>query len=232
MELAIAGMDVPIEQVVESMVRPQSRGGYPWQTLRWYDHGHGIEHHPSRVTLADLGRVSVFGGGLRYDTARDHLRVSEREDELLKSLPSEMWLHEVKPGGELWEAARRTYMLYVRGGIDGGSNRWAQAAKLLHIKRPGFFPVTDSRFWETYQSALNRKSESDPSPHDWLVVRDDLLANGAAASAGERDPHSAFARIRKHIAASHAQDEDNKIEDLLALTDLRLLDIAAWSLAK
>lgn len=185
--LTVAGVPVPIRSIAESMVRPQSEGGYPWQTLRWYDHGHGVEHTPHRITAADLGRVSVFGGGLRYDTARDHLRVSEWDDGLLPELPVDLWLHEIEPGGEHWEAAHRTYMLYVRGGAHGRANRWAQAAKLLHIKRPGFFPVTDSRFWKTY-SAVLRQKDGCPSPHDWLLVREDLIANGAAIGAEERDP--------------------------------------------
>ena len=214
------------------MVRPQTHRGYPWQTLRWYDHGHGVEHTPNSVTAADLGRVAVFGGGLRYDTARDHLRVSEQEDKGLSLLPSDLWLHKTEPGSEKWEAARQTYMLYVRGGENGRANRWAQAAKLLHIKRPGFFPVTDSRFWKTYRPVLDQKTGNDPSPHDWLVVRDDLVANGAEANAGERDPRSRFAHLRERITEGRAQDEDGKVDDLLALTDLRLLDIAAWSLGK
>lgn len=232
MDLVIAGRPVPLERIVDPMVRPLSRGGYPWQTLHWYDHGHGVEHTPNRITAADLGRVSVFGGGLRYATARDHLRVSEREDELLPALPSELWLHKTEPGSELWNAAERTYMLYVRGGADGRANRWAQAAKLLHIKRPGFFPVTDSRFWKTYQPALDQKVDTDTSPHDWLVVRDDLVDNGAAARGEERDPDSRFAHLRDRIAEGRAQDEDDKVDNLLALTDLRLLDIAAWGLGK
>lgn len=123
-------------------------------------------------------------------------------------------------------------MLYVRGGENGRANRWAQAAKLLHIKRPGFFPVTDSRFWKTYRPVLDQRASNGPSPHDWLVVRDDLIANGAAANAGERDPRSGFSHLRERIAEGRAQGEDKKIDDLLALTDLRLLDIAAWSLSK
>lgn len=232
MNLQIAGQAVPIEQIVESMVRPQSQGGYPWQTLRWYDHGFGVEHTPDRVTSADLGRVSVFGGGLRYDTARDHLRVSEREDDLLPSLPSEMWLHDTDPGGQLWQAAERTYRLYVRGGAAGRANRWAQAAKLLHLKRPGFFPVTDSRFWRTYKRVLSQKGSTDPSPHDWVAIREDLIANGASGTDTDRQAESSFARLRECIASSRSRDEDGKVDDLLALTDLRLLDIAAWSYGK
>lgn len=189
-----------------------------------------MEHTPSRVTAADLGRVSVFGGGFRYDTARDHLRVSEREDKLLSALPEDLWLHQTRPGSEHWEVAHQTYMIYVRGGAKGNANRWAQGAKLLHLKRPGFFPVTDSRFLNTYRWVLDAKGHDDPPPHDWLVVRDDLTANGAATSAEDRDNGSPFARLRETLIGARSEDVDGKVDDLLALTDLRLLDIAAWSL--
>ena len=123
-------------------------------------------------------------------------------------------------------------MLYVRGGSGGRANRWAQAAKLLHLKRPGFFPVTDSRFWKTYKLMLDNMTVGDPSPHDWVVVRHDLITNGAAETPETRDPESPFAHLRSRLNAGRPKDEDDKVDGILALTDLRLLDIAAWSLGR
>lgn len=226
MNLQIAKKSISVDGVVEQMLSASVDGGYPWQTLRWYDHGIGAVRGQERVDVADLGRVSVFGGGLRYDTARDHLEVAE-EDEELSQLPEDLWLHETTPGSSEWTAARSVFMRYVRGS-NGRGQRWAQASKLMHLKRPGFFPVVDSRFWRTYAEIRKDLSRDTPLPHSWALVHEDLVANGAARDAAARREASPFGRLRRAIAERRDDDPDGKVDLLLGLTDLRLLDIATW----
>jgi hypothetical protein len=96
---------------------------------------------------------------------------------------------------------------------------WAIASKLLHIKRPAFFPVLDRVLRSVYEVAASAQyttTTGKPSGHlYWAAFRDDLI-----------DPENleAFDAIRGRLR----QTVGLQANSLLKLHDLRLLDMLAW----
>lgn len=95
----------------------------------------------------------------------------------------------------------------------------AKIHKVLHLKRPGLFPILDSHLLATYATAATRAALRYPGLVArrlyWAAIREDLL-----------DEHNvaALADVRARLAA----DSDPKLAAMARLTDLRLLDAVAW----
>jgi hypothetical protein len=91
--------------------------------------------------------------------------------------------------------------------------------KVLHLKRPHLYPILDSQLRRTYRTKAKLAGaqlarHGQPSrPAYWAAIRDDLLANALA-----------LRQLRDQLV------EDPELERLAGLSDLRLLDILAWSL--
>jgi hypothetical protein len=97
--------------------------------------------------------------------------------------------------------------------------RGGKIHKLLHLKRPHLYPILDSRLRHTYR-AKARLASVQLAQHGrlkgsayWAAIREDLLANA-----------SSLCQLREQFA------RDSELGLLVGLSDLRLLDILAWSL--
>lgn len=220
----IAGRRVPIVAAADYMLHE-----YPALTLRHYDFG-GASPKDS-VTMADLGRATLFGAFRGWKSAAGLLRAAEaanwptgdsswRLDAAPEADP-ENWLSrsEVREARDLFSS--------LAGGSEGGW-REAAASKVLHLKWPDFFPVIDGELCRLYaEQALeaerhipgSRRRKRASTTAYWMAVRRDLLRleNRQADKA-------------TRAALESASDRDKAV--LLAqLTSLRLLDALAWGIA-
>lgn len=175
-------------------------------TLQHYDFGGRNGISPSDgVTLEDIGRMTLMNPGL----------YGSEVAALLDAGPGAPWdavghseyLEDADPDerGGLWDRARSLFDYFDRiGGIG-----LAKASKLLHIKRPLFYPVLDSFVVAEYGCwRLDEKPDTC-----WAAVRSDLL-HGAPA----------VAQIRRRL------DREDEAVLLRQVSDVRLLDILAWSI--
>jgi Family of unknown function (DUF6308) len=102
--------------------------------------------------------------------------------------------------------------------------RVAKLHKVLHVKRPGLYPILDKQVRNLYQVhampwvgelARLRVTIKDSPPY-WAAIRDDLVVNGPQLRA-----------YRQELSAS-----GDEMSVLVArLTILRLQDIVAWHVA-
>ena len=102
--------------------------------------------------------------------------------------------------------------------------RVAKLHKVLHVKRPGLYPILDKQVRNLYQvhampwvGELARLPVTiKDSPPYWAAIRDDLVFNGPQLRA-----------YRQELSAS----ADETAVLLAQLTNLRLQDIVAWHVA-
>jgi hypothetical protein len=102
--------------------------------------------------------------------------------------------------------------------------RVAKLHKVLHVKRPGLYPILDKRGRNLYRDhalewvgklARLRVTIKDSPPY-WAAIRDDLVFNGPQLH-----------EYRQEFSAS----DDEKTMLLAQLTNVRLQDIVAWQVA-
>ena len=101
----------------------------------------------------------------------------------------------------------------------------AKVHKILHLKRPGLYPILDKRVKSLYRpcaaawagrlSHLGRVTLADSPPY-WAAVRDDLLTN---------------CDVLRKCQVQMAGDEDEVVRLVAGLTCLRLQDIITWMVA-
>ena len=119
--------------------------------------------------------------------------------------------------GGLYDQAQAVASQFVaRRGVG-----YTKAYKVLHIKRPHLFPVLDARLRRLYAAAERRYSREnrDRLLDDysyWGVIRRDVVDNEMAL----RD-------YRERFAAG-----DEPLRRMASLSDVRLLDIVSWRLAR
>lgn len=101
----------------------------------------------------------------------------------------------------------------------------AKVHKILHLKRPGLYPILDERVKGLYRPCAaawtGRLSHRGgmtlvDSPPYWAAFRDDLVRNCDALDT---------------YRAQLAEDEDEVVRFMARLTRLRLQDIIAWMIA-
>lgn len=98
----------------------------------------------------------------------------------------------------------------------------AKISKVLHLKRPGLFPILDSKVMAFYRT--HARAVAARYPHRgrramfWAAIRDDLCANLDSG---------ALPLFRRRLA----QSETEHVRRMAALTDVRLLDLLTWAIA-
>jgi hypothetical protein len=101
----------------------------------------------------------------------------------------------------------------------------AKVHKILHLKRPGLYPILDDRIKRLYKPCAVTWPQRLPylegvaagdSPPYWAAFREDLIRN--------HDPLEVY-RTRL------ADDDKETIRLMAELTRLRLQDIIAWIIA-
>jgi len=194
----------------------------PRDTARYYDCAGTPRPERStahRVTLGALGRITLMTPRSPEPRAAALLGLVVGE-EVWAVVAPDADLAEADPAvtGGLYNAALALHNAHRLHGVSVG-----KIGKLLHLKRPALFPVLDRELRWRYDT---RAAEQARRPElvfrgyrqlHWGAVRADL---GAWREAG------AFPTLRGELA----QDEDRS--GWGELTDLRLLDITAWSYEK
>lgn len=222
----IADSKVDVGAAVQYLIRD-----YPRLTLLHYDCGG--ESQRDRITMADLGRATLFGAFRGWESAASLMRAADATN--WPSRDSD-WNLAVAPWADHadWLSRKdvqqaRALFSSLAGGDSGG---WSEAAtsKILHLKWPEFFPIIDGQLRSLYSEAAmkaercipgsRRRSRASTTGY-WLAVRQDLLyaKNQKADEA-----------TRTGLMSEHGRDPD-KISHLIGLSRLRLLDALAWAVA-
>lgn len=94
--------------------------------------------------------------------------------------------------------------------LDSKGLGHAKITKLLHLKRPALFPIIDSFVRSFY-------ADHGVTAQWWAHIRSDVIANTGT-----------FAELR----SAAAESGDSAVVRLGRLTDLRLHDIAIWSITE
>ena len=119
--------------------------------LKYYDGLPGATNiggsDPDRITLEDLARTMVIGSDLRALDIPWLLEVDA--DKEFAAVPVGARLEDAAPASPLFDAA--TELDEKFSGHRGFGH--AKKAKLLHLKRPYLFPVSDSFIRMTYTNA-------------------------------------------------------------------------------
>jgi hypothetical protein len=158
--------------------------------LKYYDGLPGLTHiggsDPDRITLEDLARTMVIGSDLKALDIPWLLEV-EAEKEFV-AIPVDARLEDAAPGSALFEAANALDEKF------SGHRGFGQAkkSKLLHLKRPYLFPVSDSFIRMTYSSAaagadflaaVHRDLVNPANMRDFKLLQVRLIAEPATSAA-------------------------------------------------
>jgi hypothetical protein len=171
----------------------------------------------TQISLSDLGRLVVFNARLGANDVPALLEADLAGTWEPSVLPVDARLEDCLPGSQLEAAATAAYQR-LRG-LPGIGR--AKRSKLLHLKRPWLVPVIDSRvdpLWAAAAAEAAREmgTVQPMQPMYWEAIRRDLVD-------GSRD----LARLRSELASS----DDELLRRLGRLTELRLLDVVAWTTA-
>ena len=199
---------------------------YPALTLRLYDR---LDDDPVRdeVTPEDVGRLIIIEP-LQQATAWALLEAGATFPWHL--MPDRARLEDADPEGELYENA--TSLFAAVDELPGVG--FAIASKLLHLKRPSFFPILDSQVQRLYRRAaagaydrsIVWKTRQPTWKHlYWAAIRTDLI---------KEDNVTALDDLRCRLVAEHTEscEVGGRRRRAAALDNLRLLDILAWGVTK
>jgi hypothetical protein len=92
----------------------------------------------------------------------------------------------------------------------------AKISKVLHLKRPGLFPILDSRLLRQYAELARQAAQAYPARGykraHWAAIRTDLLRSSPG-----------LALLRASL-----ETQPLPLKNLRLVSDLRLLDMIAW----
>lgn len=187
---------------------------YPLTTLRIYD-GPGSSDEP-RFTPADVGRLIVI------EPINRHVAVRLLEADLDWSLlPPGVSLVSADPENSVYANAAKLFAeVDALAGVGP-----AIASKVLHLKRPHFFPLLDSVLRILYReaaahayqaSAVWQKRQPTWRHLYWAAVRADVL---------NAQNQAALAELRRRL---RVDVKNERRQRAAALSDVRVLDILAW----
>lgn len=193
------------------------------RTIRTYD-------------LADPGESGILTADEAWRSRRINSRLTRTEcDEVVgralqvswSDVPADADLADADPTipDGLFAKAADLYWAFMWPERIKGVGR-AKAHKVLHIKRPGLYPILDRRIRSAYQQYaatwterlghLKGVTDTDSPPY-WAAFRDDLIRNSTALEQGQ---------------VKLAQDADEDVRSMARLTTVRLQDIIAWSVVR
>lgn len=206
-DMVVAGhrIDSPLDVVVDYATRFSG-------TLARYDFGD--RGQPDVLTGEEIWSTRIIRSRVTY-TERDKLeRVAAGCAPLWAAIPIDASMRDADPSktNGLWTNMLDLYTRFTE--VSGIS--MAKASKILHFKRPGLYPILDSRLAELYREPASEAAEKYPElgykKMYWAAIRDDLLRNELPMRALRAELFSVESKFK-----------------LSELTDLRILDILSWS---
>lgn len=211
-DIRIAGGTVPSQDVESALRRYATR-----TTLRTFD-GPG----PGRSGV--LSREEIR----RTYVVRSHLSRADVEWFLdlgasapWQAVPQRSTLYQLGADGTSWDAMLQLWSHFDDAPRPQGVHvRTAKISKVLYVKRPAAYPLLDSHLLRVYGLVARARASGGRAPglsEFWGAVWEDI-------EAGLRS--GGLAQLRAWI------DEDAgkpSLGALCALSDVRLLDIVAWS---
>jgi hypothetical protein len=176
---------------------------------------------PQQLTREEVLRTRIISSRISYRETDDwFIPRAADADALWSAVPPCSDLRDADPAeiGGLYDAALNLYQHFLCGSPRGIGV--AKASKVLHVKRPGLYPLLDSRLIKRYRQCAKQKARRYPQRNArrlyWAAIRADLLA---------AKDNGALVKLRRHLK----EDTDPNVRSLNGLTDLRLLDICTWS---
>lgn len=192
------------------------------RTIRDYDFG--VSGHPDVLTEAEAWRSRIIGSRLTRSECGQVLRRA-----LLSSwdcVPADADLVDAdpaEPDGLFANAAQLYWSFTSPQRIRGVAV--AKIHKILHLKRPGLYPVLDDRVkrlyrpraasWADRMKHLGDLTLADSPPY-WAAFREDLAWNH---------------EVLRMYQLQMAEDSDEVVRIMADLTCLRLQDVIAWMIA-
>jgi hypothetical protein len=217
--IRIAGRHLSVKEAMNLLDQ------YPPLTLSVYD-GEPTATIADDVTPEDIGRLIVIEP-LSQAVAIRLLNAGASFP--WHKVPVDARLEDADPEGKLYADAIELF-----NAVDALENVGsAIASKILHIKRPHFFPILDSQLKllykeeaaRAYQQSATWKSRQPEWGHlYWAAVRADLRDTGNV---------DALAILRQQLlSATTGADVTEHRRRLANLSNLRLMDILAWQISK
>lgn len=210
----VAGIKIadPLAQV-ESYVNGHRR------TLEQYDlAGQG---EPDTLAVEEIERTRIIRSRISGSQCQWMFEQAQRSEEFWRAVPPHAVLADADPAekGGLYDDACALFESFLHSRQPG--IWWGKVSKVLHLKRPGLFPILDSRLKSFYReparAAAVRYQSARPGMRYayWAAVRAD--ATNPVNVAG-------LAELRHRLRA-HPKTLVRSATDL---SDVRLLDILAW----
>ncbi|AYA27481.1 hypothetical protein C6369_025780 [Rhodococcus rhodochrous] len=210
--LVIAGRSIDIDTAVAKA------HGYPAVTVARYDlPGPG----PAQVITADeIARTHKVRS--RISHAQRDWFIRTAVDAPWAAVPIDAQLIDADPNisGELYDHAEALYEHFRTAAPRQVGV--AKISKVLHLKRPGLFPILDSKVMAFYRhharAAAARYPHRGKRAMYWAAIRDDVCTNLDSG---------ALPLFRCRLA----QSEPEQVRRIASLTDVRLLDLLTWAVA-
>ncbi|ETT28836.1 hypothetical protein RAJCM14343_5320 [Rhodococcus aetherivorans] len=210
--LVLAGRSLDIDTAVAKA------HAYPKVTVARYDMpGPGPG---DAITADDIARTHKVRSRISHAQRDWFLRTAV--DAPWAAVPGEARLVDADPNvtGGLYDGAEALYE-YFRTAAPRQVGV-AKISKVLHLKRPGLFPILDSKVMACYRPqarvAATRYPHRGRRAMFWAAIRDDLCANLDSG---------ALPLFRRCLA----QSESEQVRRIATLTDVRLLDLLTWAIA-
>lgn len=210
--LVIAGRSIDIDTAVAKAY------GYPAVTVARYDlPGPGALEE---ITADEIARTHKVRS--RISHAQRDWFIHTAVDAPWEAVPIEAQLVDADPNvsGQLYDRAEALYDHFRTAAPRQVGV--AKISKVLHLKRPGLFPILDSKVMAFYRlharAAAARYSHRGRRKMFWAAIRDDVCTNLDSG---------ALMMFRRRLA----QSETEQVRRLASLTDVRLLDLLTWAVA-
>ncbi|TWH09529.1 hypothetical protein L618_005200000160 [Rhodococcus rhodochrous J45] len=210
--LVIAGRSIDVDTAVAKA------HGYPAVTVARYDlPGPGPA---AEITVDEIARTHKVRSRISH-VQRDWF-IHSAIDAPWAAVPLEAQLVDADPNisGEPYDRAEALYDHFRTAAPRHVGV--AKISKVLHLKRPGLFPILDSKVMAFYRhharAAAARYPHRGRKKMFWAAIRDDVCTNLDTG---------ALPLLRRRLA----QSESDQVRRIATLTDVRLLDLLTWAVA-